>query len=148
MAPNLFVSIVLSTKLPECQNMSAARQSTDEFVFSMADFIFNVSTFGCPLPCAKTNYKTELKYMHKNSLSLVDGLYEDGNGVFLLYFFYATLTVEEKIETLIYDFGGLMAAAGGNLGLCLGLSCLSILFSMIGAISCVGKKMVLSIRKN
>ena len=110
----------------------------------MKDFIFNVHTFGCPLPCTKTNYKTDLKYMHKNSLTLNEGLFEDEN-VFILYFFYTTLTVEEKIETLIYDLGGLMAAAGGNLGLCLGFSCLSILFSTIAVISYVWKTVLAKI---
>jgi hypothetical protein len=113
----------------------------------MSEFIFNFSTFGCPLPCTKTSYKTNLKYMHKNSLMLVEEFFQKDN-VFILYFFYTSLTVEEKIETLIYDFGGLMAAAGGNLGLCLGFSCLSILFSMIGGLSFVGKKLFCSIRKN
>jgi hypothetical protein len=42
---------------------------------------------------------------------------------------YATLSVEEQTETLVFDIGSLLAAAGGNLGLFLGFSCLSLLFS-------------------
>jgi hypothetical protein len=39
--------------------------------------------------------------------------------------------VEEKAETLIYHVGNFLAAAGGNLGLFLGFSCLSVLFELI-----------------
>jgi hypothetical protein len=38
--------------------------------------------------------------------------------------------VQKQVEVLVYDFGGFIAAAGGNLGLCLGFSCLSILFTI------------------
>jgi hypothetical protein len=44
---------------------------------------------------------------------------------------YATLSVEEQTETLVFDIGSLLAAAGGNLGLFLGFSCLSLLFSCL-----------------
>ena len=39
--------------------------------------------------------------------------------------------VEEQVENLVYDAGNFLAAMGGNLGLFLGFSCLSILFSFI-----------------
>jgi hypothetical protein len=41
------------------------------------------------------------------------------------------LDVEERIETLVYDVGSFLAAAGGNLGLLLGFSCLSTIFGFI-----------------
>ena len=46
---------------------------------------------------------------------------------FIALIFYSTLNVEELVETLVYDTGNFLAAAGGNLGLMLGVSCLSIL---------------------
>ena len=39
--------------------------------------------------------------------------------------------IEDQVETLIYDFGGFVAAAGGNLGLFLGFSCLSVTFAAV-----------------
>ena len=48
--------------------------------------------------------------------------------------FYSTLDVEERIETLVYDAGNFLAAAGGNLGLLLGFSCLSTVFGFINII--------------
>ena len=40
-------------------------------------------------------------------------------------------TVEEKIESSEYDLANLLVSAGGNLGLFLGFSCLSVLFFVI-----------------
>jgi len=48
--------------------------------------------------------------------------------------FYSTLDVKEVVETLVYDVGDFLAAAGGNLGLLLGFSCLSVLLAVINAI--------------
>ena len=48
-------------------------------------------------------------------------------GIFGLHLFYTTLNVEEFVETLLYDTGTFFAAAGGNLGLMLGVSLLSFL---------------------
>jgi hypothetical protein len=41
------------------------------------------------------------------------------------------LNIEEKTEALVYDFGTFLAAIGGNLGLFLGFSCLSLLLILI-----------------
>jgi hypothetical protein len=41
------------------------------------------------------------------------------------------LDVEERVETLVYDAGNFLAAVGGNLGLLLGFSCLSTVFTLI-----------------
>ena len=43
---------------------------------------------------------------------------------------YFTLNVEEQIESLEYDAGTYWTAAGGNLGLFLGFSSLSVLFAI------------------
>ena len=48
---------------------------------------------------------------------------------FLLYFFYNSVLVEERTETLIYELVDVIAAAGGHLGLCLGFSCLTLFMS-------------------
>ena len=47
---------------------------------------------------------------------------------------YNSLDVEKQEETLIYDFGNFLAAIGGNLGLFLGFSCLSIIFAGVDLI--------------
>ena len=46
---------------------------------------------------------------------------------FQLVFYYDYLDVEERVETLVYDIGNFLAAVGGNSGLAVGFSCLSVL---------------------
>jgi hypothetical protein len=60
---------------------------------------------------------------------------------------YATLSVEEQTETLVFDIGSLLAAAGGNLGLFLGFSCLSLLFSLLDYLASFWKELNQSIIK-
>jgi hypothetical protein len=48
-----------------------------------------------------------------------------------------SLSVEEHFETLVFDGGSLLAAAGGNLGLFLGFSCLSLIFSALYYLSSI-----------
>ena len=49
----------------------------------------------------------------------------------LLELVYDSPLVEERVETLVYDAGNFLTAVGGNIGLFLGFSCLSVLFSII-----------------
>jgi hypothetical protein len=44
---------------------------------------------------------------------------------------YNTFNVEEHVESLAYDASSLLVSVGGNLGLFLGFSCLSVLFALI-----------------
>ncbi len=50
---------------------------------------------------------------------------------FAIFLFYANLKVEEKLEQLVYGFDSALVAIGGNMGLYLGFSCLSISFWII-----------------
>jgi hypothetical protein len=44
---------------------------------------------------------------------------------------FSSLDVESRVETLVYDTGSMLAAAGGYLGLFLGFSCLTCLTSFV-----------------
>jgi len=70
----------------------------------------------------------DVTYYHENSLQSIQG---DDDSKFTLFFFESGNLIEEKLETLVYDLVGLLAAVGGNLGLLLGFSCLSVLISII-----------------
>jgi hypothetical protein len=62
-------------------------------------------------------------------------LIEDGSdgisGYFKLRVTYRNLNTEQVIESLEYDLVNLLSDAGGNLGLFLGLSCLSVLLAAL-----------------
>ena len=97
------------------------------------------SKFGCDPPCKSISYIFSKLYYHQHSMH--KEYYNTKDGIFfLLSIYYKTLMVEERTETLIYDVPGLLSAAGGNLGLMLGFSCLSVLF---GAIQCLSKLFVI-----
>jgi hypothetical protein len=53
------------------------------------------------------------------------------NSYYALVIYYETFDVEEHVESLVYDAGNLLISIGGNLGLFLGFSCLSVLFALI-----------------
>ena len=53
------------------------------------------------------------------------------SGKFELSVYYNNLEIEERTETLIYDLSTFLSAAGGNLGLLMGFSCLSVLLALI-----------------
>ena len=50
---------------------------------------------------------------------------------YVLMLYYETFDVEEHVESLAYNAGSFLVSVGGNLGLFLGFSCLSILFALI-----------------
>jgi hypothetical protein len=60
---------------------------------------------------------------------------------------FQTLNVEQRIETLDFDFVSLMAAIGGNLGLFLGLSVLSLTMSLISCLKTLARMLCLSLDK-
>ena len=62
------------------------------------------------------------------------------DNVIHLIVMHSSLSVEEHFETLVFDGGSLLAAAGGNLGLFLGFSCLSLIFSALFYLSSVMNK--------
>ena len=96
------------------------------------DFYGDFNAYNCALPCKVISFTFTLDYRHSNSIITQNpnrSVEEEGG--FQLHYYYKSLKVEEKTETLIYDVGDFLAAAGGNLGLFLGFSCLSAFFELI-----------------
>ena len=54
-----------------------------------------------------------------------------GEGYCIVWAFYSSLYVNEKIETYVFDFDTALVAVGGSLGLFLGWSCHSIIMGII-----------------
>ncbi len=63
-----------------------------------------------------------------------------GDGYFGVSFYYDSLDIEERIETLAFGGGSLLAEIGGNIGLLLGFSLLSLLFSVLKILKYLFKK--------
>ena len=116
-------------KLRECENKREGGEAIRKLQDIVLDFNTNPAHFGCPLPCEKVSYSFTLNTIHVNSILFEIPLNFTEKHFYMLIVYFKTFTVEKRVETLVYDFGGFLAAAGGNLGLCLGLSCLSVLFT-------------------
>ena len=130
--PNLGLSLMLKTSLGECtDNVSASNTFNLYHSFGYGGPRENWLS-ECRVPCNQTVYELNMQMHHQNNIgSQGDGLNDlVGKGV-LLTIYLANFVVEERIETLIYDTGNFLAQAGGNLGLFLGFSCLSLLFAII-----------------
>ncbi len=115
--------------MTECANEDDALKVFWDFNNFTSHFVEEPWKYGCPVPCTLVNFKVYLEYFHKNNWKIPDSELE--RDFFSLTYFFSTLSVVEKIENFDFDLGTLLSSAGGNLGLVLGLSCLSVSLSFI-----------------
>ena len=115
----------------ECSTVKEAETVYWEFIRYLEKFISMSWEYGCPVPCRQTSYQVKLDYFHKSSALIPPELANYSMGRFSMHSSFPTFTVEEKIESLEYDLASLLVSAGGNLGLFLGFSCLSVMFAAI-----------------
>lgn len=122
-----FDGLLLKTELnlPACQNHQSAFTAAEIFQNVSYEFLAGGAFKKCHMPCKQKRYVQNLKYYHQTSYNYFNDTY------FELIIAYSTLDVTTKMETLVYDFGDFIAAAGGNLGLFLGFSCLGCIWQII-----------------
>jgi hypothetical protein len=108
--------------------MEEAKSTREVFRNILFKLARDSASFGCPLPCHRTTYNLDVSYFHENTL---DEKVKEDETNFTIYLYPGSPHVEERIETLVYDSAGLLTSAGGNLGLMLGFSCLSVFFALI-----------------
>ena len=129
MIPGLLVLSGYNHKIRECENLTEAEITLNNLSQVILDFIESPEKFGCPLPCERNSYNYNLERIHENAGTNEPPQLDEGTKFCYVSLYYSTLLIEQQVETLIYDVGGFLAAAGGNLGLCLGFSCLSVFFT-------------------
>jgi hypothetical protein len=71
------------------------------------------------------------------NLVLVEDETTNDDTIFYLVYFYDTLNTEQRIESLDYDVTNFLVAAGGNLGLFLGLCFLSVLLAFVDCLEII-----------
>jgi hypothetical protein len=116
--------------LKECSDNQEGFDASKKYQAILFDFYQNPEHFVCKFPCERNSYTVEQSTYHFNSILWEVPRALDKDNYYHLFFYYRSTSVEKQVEVLIYDLGGFIAAAGGNLGLCLGFSCLSILFAI------------------
>jgi hypothetical protein len=114
----------------ECSDDISAEFVYFNYSRFLTEFIMKPEKFGCPVPCKQTIFKINSEYVHNNNLKYPSD-YPFLDKSFLFRLQYSTLNVEEQIENLDYDLASLLVASGGNLGLFIGFSCLSVVFQII-----------------
>jgi hypothetical protein len=116
--------------LPQCNSNTSAAETYNSLSEHFYTFLF-YNNSKCLVPCTQTSYKFELNYYSKNSI--FDPLRKEyfSKNNFRLIIFYRKMEIEERTEALVYDIGTFLSAAGGNLGLLVGFSCLSVIFAAI-----------------
>jgi hypothetical protein len=131
------------TNLTSCNSKQMAKSTISLMAEHLVNMSVNTQLFGCPLPCFRISYSLDVNYYHENTVG-ANYLFENVPASnFTVYFFFRSPWIEERIETLTYDLGGMLAAAGGNLGLMLGFSCLTLVFGIINWVkkNCRGNKL-------
>ena len=110
-----------------------ANESMQLFMYLLYDDGKEAMLKKCPVPCEQTTYVTKTKRLHKNTFVYPTNSSSAGNNSSFVFMSigYETLNTELHFETLIYDTGNFLTQIGGNLGLFLGVSCLSVMTDLI-----------------
>ena len=122
----------MTNSIKDCEDKVSAGKALYEFtkIVYYANRAKWISA--CPPPCKQKSYSLDVKKFHTNSWIEHDyqpfkDVSQSAVGFSLAY---ETFVVEEQVETLVYDAGNFLAAVGGNLGLFLGFSCLTMLLGI------------------
>lgn len=125
-----FLSI--PNNITNCRDKASAGQTLTEFTNVM--YYENRAKWAsaCPPPCTQKSYSVDVKKYHANSWIDYDNQLGDliSKSAVGLSMAFETFSVEEQVEALVYDAGNFLAAVGGNLGLFLGFSCLTMLLGI------------------
>ena len=116
--------------LTECRTLAEAVELVRSVNNASRTFLRQPHTFGCPLPCHLVHYEVSGHFYHLSSVIWHEEV--TSSNVMFVYF-YETFVVEERMETLVYDLSAFLVSVGGNLGLCLGYSCLTIGLAFVEA---------------
>jgi len=115
-----------------CADNNTAASSFYDLLNLSLELPQNPEKFGCPTPCNTSFFELVIGHIKVNSLIDPINKYNIvGSQSYLLGFSFTTLDIEEQSIILLYDIGMLLSSAGGNLGLALGFSCLSILLNLV-----------------
>ena len=112
--------------LTDCTNKDEAL-AVENIIYKEAQN--NLAKNVCGNLCRFTNYEHKLAFLPQNVLCKEIKIY--GDGYFIIWNFYSSLYVNEKVETYVFDVNFAVYGIGGSLGLFLGWNIKSIVESAI-----------------
>ncbi len=118
--------LIKSKAMENCKSRESAAHVFHLFASFVLNNSYNNTYLGCTLPCKQTSYNYKLYNYHINNWINTSEHFNNSEEYVHFSISFNSLLVEERVENLVYDFGNFLAAAGGNLSLTLGFSCLSI----------------------
>ncbi len=126
--PGLEALLGNESRLKECPDIFSAEKTYRTYENMLIKFLSDGWVEECHVPCKQKSYHSLVKHYHNTSW--LDTTIK-GENEFYLELTYSSKDIERRTETLVYDVGSLLAAAGGNLGLFLGFSCLTCIWTLI-----------------
>ena len=112
-----------------CHDLNSSAMVFYDLFYFAQDTLQNPHKYGCPQPCNSTTFTVSVD--HSPKTSIIDPLNRfKVSESYVIAIFYVSTDVEEKTVTLLFDLGTMISATGGNLGLTLGFSVLSILLGI------------------
>ena len=123
--------------MKKCDERNDAKIVYWRFIYLLENIYLQPWKYGCHIPCKQTSYTFKVNYFHKNNVFMPDNTANNSKDHLYMYVHFQTSSVEEKVENLEYDLANLLVSAGGNLGLFMGLSCLSVLFYAIDSLQAI-----------
>ncbi len=122
----------MTNNISNCEDRVSASKALYEFTKTVYYANRAKWTSACPPPCKQKSYSVDVKKFHTNSWIEHDyqSFKDVSQSAVVFSLAYETFVVEEQVETLVYDAGNFLAAVGGNLGLFLGFSCLTMMLGI------------------
>ena len=131
-APFMIFTDLDTSKLKFC----STPESTKEVEKNAYDIIIAIyQEQVCGLPCTQTSYDYEVSLQSAKTVAYDPHIAQDERDYFIIWIYYTSLKVEEKIEKYLYGPDTALVAIGGSMGLFLGWSCNSILIKIIEFLS-------------
>jgi hypothetical protein len=123
------------TKLKPCRDFQNALESIKAFDEASSSVLKDAHLKKCLSSCYQTEYRPKVNYLYVNTMANFQSYKAMDPENFVLTVFHQTFLIEERLETLVYDFSSFVSAAGGNLGLFLGISLFSLLHMIASIIN-------------
>jgi len=116
-----------NSSIPECQGLKESMDLLGN-LFSKALPQLKKDAFSCHNSCERTTLDLETHRILQNSFVDSTSRFEyDTLKAFCIKLSFQTFMVKVESEAYLFDFSNFLSAIGGNLGLALGFSCLTVL---------------------